>query len=208
LPKKHTLSTLTLEARSTAGTTAAHALRRAGKIPAVVYGHGTPTAVTVDAKQLAELLLSGNRSHVVEATVAGQPDSVLIRHIDADPLTRKPLAVDFQRVSQGEAVSASVTVITVGTAAGVREGAVMDIVTHALDVKGPAQSIPDHIEVDVSGLGVHEHVTAGQIPLPDGFTLLTPPDTVVVSVETSRAAVSSGPEETEPGEAPTTPPTL
>lgn len=208
MPKKHDLSTLTLEARGTAGTTSAHALRRAGKIPAVVYGHGAPTAVTVDAKQFAELLLSGNRSHVLEATVAGQPDSVLIRHIDADPLTRKPLAVDFQRVSQGEAVSASVTVSTVGTAAGVREGAVMDIVTHALDVKGPAQSIPDHLEVDVSGLGVHEHVTAGQVRLPDGFTLLTPPDTIVVSVETSRAAVSSGPEETAPGEAPTTPPTV
>lgn len=207
MPKKHDLSTLTLEARSTAGTTSAHALRRAGKIPAVVYGHGAPTAVTVDAKQLAELLLSGNRSHVVEATVAGRPDSVLIRHIAADPLTRKPLAVDFQRVSQGEAVSASVTVTTVGTAAGVREGAVMDIVTHALDVKGPAQSIPDHLEVDVSGLGVHEHVTAAQVRLPDGFSLLTPPDTIVVSVETSRAAVSSGPEETAPGEAPATPPT-
>jgi large subunit ribosomal protein L25 len=203
MPKKHTLSTLTLETRGTAGTTSAHALRRTGKIPAVVYGHGAPTAVTVEAKQLAELLLSGNRSHVVEATVAGQPDSVLIRHIQADPLTRKPLAVDFQRVSQGEAVSASVTVTTVGTAAGVREGAVLDIVTHALDVKGPAQSIPDHLEIDVTGMGAHTHVSAGEVKLPDGFTLLTAPDTVVISVEITRAAVAEGPgEETAEAAAP------
>ncbi len=196
MSKKHTLSTLTLEARSAAGTTAAHALRKIGKVPGVVYGHGAPTPVTVDAKQLAELLLSGNRSHIVEATVAGKPDSVLIRKIEADPLSRKPLSVDFQRVSQGEAISASVTVSTVGTSRGVKdEGAVMDIVTHALDIKGPAQSIPDHLEIDVSDLVTHTHVTAGEVKLPAGFVLLTPPDTVVISVEVSRAAVAEGPTE-------------
>jgi large subunit ribosomal protein L25 len=207
MAKKHTLTTLTLEARGTAGTTAAHALRKTGKVPGVVYGHGAPTPVTVDAKQLAELLLSGNRSHIVEATVAGKPDSVLIRKIEADPLSRKPLSVDFQRVSKGEAVTASVTVLPVGVPRGVKdEGAVMDVVTHALDVKGPAQSIPDHLEIDVTGMSAHTHVNAGDVKLPEGFTLLTPPDTVVISVEITRAAVAEGPaEETAeaaPAEAP------
>ncbi len=86
MAKKHTLTTLTLEARDGAGTTKSQALRKTGKVPGVVYGHGEPTPVAVDAKQLAELLLSGNRSHIVEATVAGKPDS------RADPQDRSPPA--------------------------------------------------------------------------------------------------------------------
>jgi large subunit ribosomal protein L25 len=208
MAKKHTLTTLTLDAREGAGTTKSQALRKTGKVPGVVYGHGEPTPVAVDAKQLAELLLSGNRSHIVEAMVAGKPDSVLIRKIEAHPLSRKPLSVDFQRVSQGEAITATVNVITTGVARGVRDaGAVMDIVTHTLDVKGPAQSIPDHLEIDVSELDVHTHVTAGQVALPEGFALLTAPDTVVVSVELARAAVAEGPAdetvEVQPTDAPT-----
>ncbi len=208
MAKKHTLTSLTLDARDGAGTTKSQALRKTGKVPGVVYGHGAPTAVAVDAKQLAELLLSGNRSHIVEATVAGKADSVLIRKIEAHPLSRKPLSVDFQRVTKDEAVTATVTVTTTGVARGVRdEGAVMDIVTHSLDIKGPAQSIPDHLEVDVSDMGAHTHVTAGQVPLPAGFALLTAPDTVVISVEITRAAVSDGPAEgiveAQPADAPT-----
>jgi large subunit ribosomal protein L25 len=196
MAKKHTLTTLTLEARDGAGTTKSQALRKLGKVPGVVYGHGDPTPVSVDAKQLAELLLSGNRSHIVEATVAGKPDSVLIRKIEAHPLTRKALAVDFQRVTQGEAITATVTVTTTGLARGVKdEGAVMDIVTHTLDVKGPAQSIPDHLEIDVTNMGAHTHVLAGDVKLPEGFSLLTPPDTVVISVEITRAGVAEGPAE-------------
>jgi large subunit ribosomal protein L25 len=80
----------------------------------------------------------------------------------------------------------------------------MDTVTHALDVKGPARSMPDHLVVDVTDLGVHEHVTAGQVPLPQGFTLLTPPDTIVITVGISRASVGAGTdnEELQPTEAP------
>lgn len=208
MAKKHTLTTLTLEARSPVGTTSAQALRKIGKVPGVVYGHGDPTPVIVDAKQLAELLLSGNRSHIVEATVAGKPDSVLIRKIEAHPLSRKPLAVDFQRVLQGEAISSAVTIVTVGLARGVKdEGAVMDVVSHTLDIKGPAQSIPDHLEIDVSDMGAHTHVTAGDVKLPEGFTLLTAPETIVISVEITRAAVSEGPAEgtaePQPTDAPT-----
>lgn len=196
MAKPHTVSTLTLELRNRTGTTAAHALRRAGKIPGVVYGHGTPTPVAIDAKQLADLLLSGNRAHIIEATVGADKASVLLRRIEPDPIYHKPLAVDFQRVTRNEPIVAIVNVITTGTARGVREsGAVMDIVAHQLEIKGPAHAIPDSLVVDVTALGLHEHVTAAQVSLPSGFSLISQPDTLVVSVEISRAAVSTGPEE-------------
>jgi large subunit ribosomal protein L25 len=201
---KHKLTTLTFEPRDAVGTTKAHALRRAGKIPGVVYGHGESTPVTLEAKQLADLILGGHKSHIVEATIGKKRDSVLLRRIDSHPITRKPLSVDFQRVKSGESITATVPVTTVGNPVGVRDqGGVMDVVTHTLDIKGPAQSIPDNLVVDVNELTVHSHVTASQVPLPKGFTLITPPDTVVVSVEITRAAVGEGIEEAElPAETP------
>jgi large subunit ribosomal protein L25 len=191
MSKNHTLSSLTLEPRDKIGTTASHALRRIGKIPGVVYGHGQATPISVDAKQLADLILSGNKSRIVDATIGGAHDSVLLRRIEADPLTRKPLSVDFQRVTRDEAITSNVTVVTVGTPIGVRDqGGVMDVIAHTLEIKGPADSIPDNVTIDVGNLGVHEHVLAGDVPLPPGFTLLTPADTVVVSVEITRALAS------------------
>jgi large subunit ribosomal protein L25 len=201
MSKPHTVSTLTLEPRSGIGTTKSNALRRAGKIPGVVYGHGQATPISVDAKQLTDLILSGNKSRIVNASIGGARDSVLLRRIEADPLTRKPLSVDFQRVTRDEAITSSVHVVTAGTPAGVRDqGGVMDVVAHTLDIKGPADSIPDHLTVDVTNLGVHEHVTAADVPLPKGFTLITPPDTIVVSVEITRALASEeAPEEPAEG---------
>jgi large subunit ribosomal protein L25 len=185
---KHTVSSLTLEPRTATGTTKAKALRRQGKIPGVVYGHGEATPIAVDAKQLSELLLSGNKSRILEAKIGPKKDSVLLRRIEAHPISRKPLSVDFQRVTRDEAIVSNVTVVTTGTPVGVRDqGGVMDIITHALEIKGPAQSIPDNLTVDVSELSVHQHITASQVELPKGFTLITAPETVVVSVEITRA---------------------
>jgi large subunit ribosomal protein L25 len=191
MSKPHTLTNLVLEPRTGIGTTASHALRRAGKIPGVVYGHGQATPIAIDVKQLADLILSGHRSHIVEASIGGKKDSVMLRRVEAHPLTRKPLSVDFQRVTKDEAITASVNVVTVGSPIGVRDqDGVMDVVTHALEVKGPAQHIPDQLTVDVTDLAVHQHVTAGEIALPKGFTLITPPDTIVVSVSITRAGVA------------------
>jgi large subunit ribosomal protein L25 len=186
---KHTVSSLTLEPRTAIGTTKSQALRRQGKVPGVVYGHGEATPISVDAKQLSELLLSGNKSRILEAKIGAKKDSVLLRRIEAHPISRKPLSVDFQRVLRDEAITSNVTVVTTGTAVGVRDqGGVMDIITHSLEIKGPAQSIPDNLSVDVSELSVHQHITAAQVELPKGFTLITAPETVVVSVEITRAA--------------------
>ncbi|MBV8749763.1 MAG: 50S ribosomal protein L25 [Candidatus Eremiobacteraeota bacterium] len=200
---------LTLEPRSTAGTTSSKALRRAGKIPGVVYGHGETTAITLDVKALADLLHAGGRGHIVDATIAGRKDSVLLRRVDTDPVSRKPLHVDFQRVGKDEAIVAAVNVVTEGVPAGVRDqGGVMDLVTHALDIKGPASGIPDALTVDVRDLTVHTHVSAGDVKLPKGFTLVTPADTIVVSVSLSRAGAATETEvtpEPSPIEAPAGP---
>ncbi len=211
MPKQNKVASLTLEPRTEIGTTAAHRLRRTGKIPGVVYGHGEATPIAVDAKQLADLLHSGNKSKIVDATIGKKHDSVLLRRVEAHPISRRALSVDFQRVTRDEAITSNVTIVTTGTPVGVRDNnGVMDIISHTLEIKGPAHGIPDNLTVDVSDLDVHQHILASQVALPPDFTLLTPPDTVVVSVEITRAlAAEEAPvevtEETPPpAEAPTT----
>lgn len=189
MAKLQRVTNVTIHPRAEIGTTGAKKARREGRIPGALYGHGDAQAIAVDAKTLNELLSSGGQSHIVEATIGGKKESVLLREVQRDPITHRPIAADFQRVSSTEAIHASVAVVMVGVAPGVKEGGgVMDVVTHALEVKGPAGSLPEHFEIDVSKLNVNDHITAGDVKLPSGFTLITPAETVVVAVEGSRTA--------------------
>lgn len=194
---------LVLDPRDAAGTTSAKALRKANKIPGVLYGHGSATPITVELKLLQQLLASHDRGHVVDASIGGQNDSVLLRNVEVDPVSRKPLSVDFQRVSRDEAVTANVTVHVTGTSPGVKDGGgVLDIVTHTLSIKGPSGRLPESIEVDVNTLALNAHITAGAITLPDGFALVTPADTVVVACESHRGGAEPSPAEAQPEPAP------
>lgn len=180
---------LSIESRAKTGTTGANALRRVGKIPVVLYGHGaTPEHVAVDAHAFEELLHHGGRNAII--TLSGgakRGETALVRAVQYHPVSRHVLHVDLQRVSARETITATLPVITAGVARGIREaGGVMDVVTHELEIEGPAGSIPEHIEIDVSELGLHEHVLAGAITLPEGFKMVTPSDTTVVSIEPSR----------------------
>jgi large subunit ribosomal protein L25 len=189
MAKLERVTTLTIHTRSDIGTTGAKRARREGKIPGALYGHGGSQAISIDARTLADLLSTGGQSHIVDATIDGKHESVLLREVQRDPISHRPISADFQRVSQTEAIYASVGVVTVGVAPGVKEGGgVMDVVTHALEIKGPAGKLPEHFEIDVSALTVGSHITAGEVKLPAGFTLITPPETIVVAVEGSRTA--------------------
>lgn len=183
--------TLAIEPRNGAGTTNSRALRRVGKVPAVLYGHGSvPQHIAFDARTFDELLHHGARSSLITLTLGDRKaDTALIRELQRDPLTRKIIHADLQRVSVDEEVNTSVPIVTVGVPLGVREyGGVLDIITRELEVAGPVNKLPSQLEIDVSALSIHEHVTAAEVSLPAGFKLLTPPETTVVAVEASRTA--------------------
>ena len=154
----------------------------------MIYGHGSdPLSASVDFKSLDDLMHSGRRNQLIDAQLDGRTDTVLLREVQRDPVSRRVIHVDFQRVSRTEKIYTTLAVVTVGVSPGVKDsGGVMDIVTHELEIFGPADQVPDHLEVDVSALGLHDHVTAGQVKLPDGFTMSTPAHTTVVAIESSR----------------------
>ncbi len=183
--------TLPIEKRETTGTSATHALRRDGKIPGVLYGHGAaPMHLAVEARAFDDLLHHGGRTGVITLTLDGKKaDTALVRALDRDPLSHKVAHVDLQRVSAHEAVHAKLPVTTVGVARGVKDfGGVMDVLVHEVEIEGPVDQLPDHLEIDVTVLGIHQHATAANIALPKGFKLLTAADTIVVSVEASKTA--------------------
>jgi large subunit ribosomal protein L25 len=179
---------LSVEKREKPGTTGSNALRRQGKIPAVVYGHGSkPEAIAIDAHAFGELLHHGARQKIVTLKGKGTNETAVVRSLQYHPVSHRILHADFQRVSANESIVATLAVVTAGIAPGVKDsGGVMDVVTHQLEVQGPASQIPEHLEVDVTKLALHEHITAADVQLPNGFTMVTPADTIVVAVEASR----------------------
>jgi large subunit ribosomal protein L25 len=181
--------TLSVETRPKAGTTASNRLRKTGRFPAVLFGHGAaPLSISLEAKAFLELLHAGGKNKLLSLTIDGKGnDTALIRDVQRDPISRRILHADLLRVGATEIVGASLAIITVGVAEGVRNsGAVMDVIVHALDVEGPANAIPPNIEVDVSGLALHDHLAAGDVKLPPNFKLRIDPSTILISIEPSR----------------------
>ncbi len=183
--------TLPIERRERTGTTSAHALRAAGKVPGVLYGHGTdPLHLAFEARVFDDIVHHGGSNGVITLVVDGKKsDMAMIREVQRNPVSRKIDHVDLQRVTAHEEVHAKVTIATIGVALGVKEfGGVMDVLVHELEIEGPVDELPDRFDVNVTELGIHQHITAGDIPMPKGFKLLTPADTIVVSVEASKTA--------------------
>lgn len=181
---------LKFQKREDDGTTSSRRLRAEGKIPAVLYGHGTgPQSIAIDAKAFSDLLHKGGRTSLVTLQDGKASETALVRDVQIDPVTRKPIHADLQRVSANEKVHAKLRVVTVGVALGVKDsGGVMDVILHELEVEGPANKLPESVEIDVSELGIHDHAVAGDVSLPAGISLITPPDTLVVSIEPSKTA--------------------
>lgn len=181
---------LSIEAREGTGTTSARRLRAAGKVPAVLYGHGTdPRHVALDARAFEDVLHHGGRTSLITLTTGKKAETALLRELQRHPVSRKIEHADLQLVSANESVHSRLPVVTVGTAIGVRElGGVMDVISHELEIEGPANKLPDNLEIDVTELGLHEHIVASQVKLPDGFKMITPADTLVVAIEPSKTA--------------------
>jgi large subunit ribosomal protein L25 len=184
-----TNNSLSIKTRSKIGTTGATAIRKAGGVPGVLFGHGrAPTAIELDAKAFDELLHAGGTNHLLEITIdGGAKDTALIRDVQRDPLTRRVLHADLQRVSATEEISASLPLVTVGVPEGVRNGGgVMDMIVRTIDVTGPANALPDSLEADVSALGIHQHLTAGDLVLPAKIKLDMDPHAILISIEAPR----------------------
>jgi large subunit ribosomal protein L25 len=149
--------TIKAERRTTKGKSAARALRRDGKVPAVIYGHGRNSAsLAVNATELDKALQGiAAESTVIELKVDGAPSQVLIREIQRHPVRLNITHVDFYEIHAGETLTLGVPVKLVGTPKGVKDqGGVLEQFLREIEIEVLPQHIPDHLELDVSALEI------------------------------------------------------
>lgn len=190
-------ATLQASRRAGSGKGAARSLRRAGSVPAVIYGHGRPAeALSVDAASLGKLLGSiSAASTVLDVAIEGQaPVKALIREIQRHPLRATDiLHFDLYEVRADEKITVEVPVHLVGTADGVRNfGGVLDQVLHRLEILVFPGDIPSHIEVDVTNLLIGKSIFVRDVKV-DKAEVLNPPNLPVCSCVAPRTEEVAAP---------------
>jgi large subunit ribosomal protein L25 len=175
---------LAAENRADTGKGAARRLRAAGRVPAVLYGHGgQPKHLSVDAREFGHALRTDAGSNVLlELRVGRGKHLALAKEIQRHPVRGTFTHVDFLLVRRGEKVTVAVPVHLVGESPGAREGGVIDQDLYQLSVEAEVTAVPDAIEADVSGLGIGDVLRVGDLKAPAGATVLDDPDASVVSV--------------------------
>lgn len=176
--------TLTAETGRPAGSRPTNRLRAAGKIPGVIYGHGIdPISVAVDARELRHALNTEAGANVLlNLNVEGGSHLAMAKALQRHPVRNTVVHVDFLVVSRDEAVTAEVPITLVGEAKEVHNNdGVVDQQMFSITVHATPTSIPNVIEIDISGLTVGEAIRVGDLTLPDKVTTdLDPEEPVVV----------------------------
>jgi large subunit ribosomal protein L25 len=163
---------LPAEARDRAGKGASRALRRDGRVPAVVYGEKKdPLSIHVEEKLLTKMLHTGHfMNSVVMIDFQGKPHRTLPKAVDFHPVTSRPMHVDFLRIGEHTKVTVGVPVRFDNDeeSPGLKRGGVLNVVVHELELVCDAASIPNEIHIDLTGLEIGDSIHIGQVPLPDG----------------------------------------
>ncbi len=159
-------------ARPRAGKGAARAVRRDGRIPAVIYGEKKePETIALDGNELWKVVQKGRfLSTVFDINVDGQKHRVLPREVQLDPVKDLPLHVDFQRVGASDFVRVVVPVrfVNEGASPGLKRGGVLNVVRHEVEVTCPPDRIPDAFIIDLTGLEIGRSIHISAIPLGEG----------------------------------------
>jgi large subunit ribosomal protein L25 len=168
------------ETRTEFGKGAARRTRRAGKIPAVLYGHGTePQHLALPELEFKRALREQGRNAVVTLNIGGTPQLALTKTVVAHPIRPYIEHIDLLMIRRGEKVVVEVGVIVTGDAA---PGTLVTQELNSIELEADVSSIPEQIEVSVEGLRVGTQIQASDVTLPEGSELRTDPEILVVNV--------------------------
>lgn len=197
--------------RTDLGSAEARRLRKQGLIPGVLYGHSKPVAIAVAERDLRTALTGKAGTHaVLDVTVdGGSSHSAILKEYQVSKVRGKLTHVDLQEVRLDQPIQTGVAVRLVGEPTGVKEGGVLSQVTNEVQVEALPLEIPEHFEVDVSGLYIGDTLRLSELHVPDNVTLLDNPEETVLAtvtlptfVEEPEVEVAEGEEAVE-GEAET-----
>ncbi len=198
--------TLPAETRERAGKGASRALRREGRVPAVVYGgKEEPLSIHVEEKELRRQLGTGHFSNsIVMLEVGGKSIRTLPKDVAFHPVSERPIHVDFLRLSKDAKVTVDVPVLFINEDAspGIKRGGVLNIVRHDLELVCDADRIPDEIQIDITGLDIGDSIHISHVALPAGsVSAITDRDfTIATIVAPSALKSETGDTEEKPAE--------
>jgi large subunit ribosomal protein L25 len=173
---------LTAQTRSSEGTASVKRLRKAGSIPAVVYGRKvTVSNVQVDAKIFTKILQNSASDNILVSLKLDKGEQLaLVQQVQHDHLKGGILHVDFHAIAMDEEIHAKVPVDMVGEAAGVKHGGLVEAIHHELEVRCLPKDLPERISVDVSALNVGDSIHVGEVKLPEGVRAKLAADVVLL----------------------------
>lgn len=164
--------TLPAEARARVGKGASRAVRRQGRVPAVVYGGGeAPLSIHVEEKLLMKQLETGHfMNSVVEIELDGVRHRTLPRDVQFHVVTDRPIHADFLRITADSTVTVEIPVRFVNEPAspGLKRGGVLNVVRHEIEMRVPADRIPDELVVDLTGFEIGASIHISSVSLPEG----------------------------------------
>ena len=174
------------------GTRVSRKLRAQGRIPAIIYGHKqAPAPISLARDDVWTMIKKA--THLAQLQVGDATEMVLVRDVQWDHLGKEIIHLDFARVSADESIHTQVALEFHGTAPGIAEGGVLDILVHSVEVSCRATAIPDEIRVSVGDLHVNQGIHVRDLALPEGVKALADPELLLAHVVTRAAA----PEPTE-----------
>jgi len=179
---------LELELREANGTQAAKAIRKNGKVPANYYFRGEENVdVMLDSKTLMRALHSG--SHIFETHLNDERQFVMVKEIQFHPVTDEVIHIDFMRVRRTEKATFSIHIALQGDSEGVKHGGVLSQSINMLDISCFPTDVPEFIAVDVSEVELNQNLYVSDIIVPDDVEILTPGETMLLSVQPPKVEV-------------------
>ena len=196
------MTTISASERERVGKGSARAARRAGLVPAVIYGNKKdPVGINMEAREITKIVHQpGIFGRLLEIDVAGNKSTVLTRDIQFHPVTDLVMHMDFLRVSGTASVAVAVAVefINEDKCPGIRVGGVLNVVRYEVELNCPASAIPEKITIDLEGVKIGDSIHISAIPLPDGVTpTITDRDFTVATLASPGGGVKNEDEEVE-----------
>lgn len=186
--------------RTEFGKGPARRLRREGKLPAIIYGRSDTMPITLDEHDFYQTFKQISESTIITIKTPGKDLDVLLKAYDEDIATGHLRHVDFYAIESGSLLRTNVQVQLVGNAPGVREGGVLQSQIHEVEVECLPKDIPEHFELDISGLQIGDTLHVGDLPDLDGVKVLNSEDQTITLVATTREEIEEEAEEEEEGE--------
>lgn len=180
-------SNIIVTERTSSGKKAARKLRHEGFVPGVIYGDDkAPVMVSVGEKELiAECYSLSFLGHVIEAKIGSKTEKFLPKEIEFDPVTDRPVHIDFLRVSKNSKVKVSIAIefVNEDKSPGIKKGGIVNVVVHKLDCFCSPDAIPEKLSIDLSGKDIGDGFLLENMELPEGVSPVNPErDSVIATI--------------------------